>query len=318
MASNIEKSPVTADLAEQRRREGKCVVCGRKAEAGWTLCPSCGTSVDRYRAADEEKVEVSSAVWLDALGDYEPTTPGRLLALSFLRFVGFILLLGGAVGWFVGALATCVSDNDPDSGFGVALKWLFLVCAGCLAAGALLLKLDSTARKRLALEANAWQIEEAARRKDTYKLMRLSHAYEGRSERLKEIGAALQEIVPQLDAKKDHDELAHAATALDCPELKAARTRARIALGWRLSDPGRQDGTRMTAPRDRQQAVFLQDDGALTESESESDSDVGDETDDGSGDSHWGEELDWDPGDFGVHGWDSDFDGDGDGDGDDD
>jgi hypothetical protein len=195
-----------------------------------------------------------------------------------------------------------------------------------VAAGLLLLKLDSTARKRLALEANAWQIEEAARRKDTYKLRRLSHAYEGRSERLKEIGAALQEILPHLDAEKDDAELGYVTNVLDCPELRAARTRARIALGWRLSDPGRQDRTRMTAPRDRQQAVFLQDDGALTKSESESESDVGDETDDGSGDPHWGEELDWGSGDDVAgslgsagdhdwgHGWDHDSDGDGDGD----
>ncbi len=285
MASDVGKSPAAPDLAEQRRRERKCAVCGREAETGWTLCPSCGTAVDQDRGADEEKVEVSSARWLDALGDYEPTTPGRLLALSFLRFVGFLLLLVGAVGWLVGTLATCVSGNDPRewpaySGFGVTLTWMFLVCAGCVAAGFLLVKLDSTARKRLALEANAWQIQEAARRKDTYKLMRLSHAYEGRSERLKEIGAALQEILPDLDAEKDDAELGYVTNMLDCPELKAARIQARIALGSRLSDPDPQDRTRMTAPRDRQQAVFLQDDGALTESESESESEVGDETDD--------------------------------------
>jgi hypothetical protein len=329
MASDIEKSPVTADLAERWRREGKCVVCGRKAEAGWTLCPSCGAALDQDYAADEEEIEASGALWVDALSDYEPKNPGQHLALFFLRSVGGLLLLVGGAGWLAGTLATCVSSGNPSkwpayAGFGVALTWLFLVCAGCLAAGALLLKLDSAARKRLALEAGAYRIEEAAERKDTYVLMRLSYAYEGRSDRLEEIGTALQEIVPQLDAEKDHDELAVAANALDCPELELARTRARAALGWRLSDGGRQDRTRVTAPRDRPQTVVPQDDGALTENEGESESEGADEIGDGSRDPHWGEELDWGSGDdvssslgsAGDHSWDHDFDGDGDGDGD--
>jgi hypothetical protein len=78
----------------------------------------------------------------------------------------------------------------------------------------------------------ASDIQKAATHKDVYELERLTYVYEGDSAKLREIGTALQEIVPQLDPNKNTDELAYITKALDCPELHAARTAARTALGW--------------------------------------------------------------------------------------
>ena len=77
----------------------------------------------------------------------------------------------------------------------------------------------------------ASDIEKAAKHKDVYELVRLSHVYEGKPDKLAEIGAALQQIVPQFDPKTQRYELEYILTASHCPELSAACSAARAALG---------------------------------------------------------------------------------------
>jgi hypothetical protein len=78
----------------------------------------------------------------------------------------------------------------------------------------------------------ASDVEKAAKHRDVYELERLSYVYEDNRTKLREIGVALEQIVPQLDPKKKRDELAQVTKALDCSELRAARAAARTALGW--------------------------------------------------------------------------------------
>ena len=77
----------------------------------------------------------------------------------------------------------------------------------------------------------ASDIEKAAKRKDVYELVRLSHVYERKTDKLSEIGVAFQQLIPQFDPKKKSYELKYMTTALDCPELLDARNAARAALG---------------------------------------------------------------------------------------
>jgi hypothetical protein len=77
----------------------------------------------------------------------------------------------------------------------------------------------------------ASDIEKAAKHKDVLELVRLSHVYEGETDKLSEIGVALQQIIPQFDPKTHRYELQYVTTALECPELSNACSAARAALG---------------------------------------------------------------------------------------
>ena len=83
----------------------------------------------------------------------------------------------------------------------------------------------------------ASDIEKAAKRKDVLELQRLTYVYEGKTDKLSEIAVAFQQIIPQLDSKKQRYELQQVTRALDCPELQEACDAARAALGWPLQGP---------------------------------------------------------------------------------
>lgn len=77
----------------------------------------------------------------------------------------------------------------------------------------------------------ASDIEKAAKHKDVLELVRLSYVYEGKTDKLSEIGVALQQIIPQFDPKTQRYELQYVTKALDCPQLADACGAARAALG---------------------------------------------------------------------------------------
>ena len=77
----------------------------------------------------------------------------------------------------------------------------------------------------------ASDIEKAAKRKDVLELVRLSYVYQEKTDKLSEIGAAFEQIIPQFDPKKQRYELEYISKALDCPELFGACVAARAALG---------------------------------------------------------------------------------------